>query len=175
MRTGDAPSPGRALLQKALGAATMALLVATAVCRGQEPMTAGSDPSAVDAARLYASACATCHGHAGRGDGRAARHLDGPAPRDFTTGVFKFRSTPAGIPPTDEDLFRAISRGVPGTWMPAWEGLLTRSQRWALVRYVKGFSSVFTEEAPEPPSGTGRDGAGPKAGRDAWPGGNDDR
>ncbi len=104
--------------------------------------------SAVDAARLYRDACSSCHGKLGDGNGRGAQLLT-PRPRDFTMGVFKFRSTPTGSLPTDEDLYRTISRGVPGTWMPPWENLLTVDERWALIRYIKGFSEIFAEEDPE--------------------------
>lgn len=105
----------------------------------------------VEAARLYEDACAACHGVAGDGRGPAARLLGEPRPRDFTSGVFKLRSTPTGSLPRDEDLYQAISRGVAGTWMPAWEESLAPEQRWALVRYVKRFSGLFAEEAPDPP------------------------
>ncbi len=107
--------------------------------------------SSVDAGRLFGDACSPCHGNLGDGNGPGAPRLGSPQPRDFTAGVFKFRSTPTGSLPTDEDLFRSISRGVPGTWMPAWEGLLTPAQRWALVAYIKEFSEYFGEEEPDPP------------------------
>lgn len=107
--------------------------------------------SAVDAARLYAGACAPCHGRYGDGKGRAAQWLGSPQPRDFTSGVFKFHSTPTGSVIRDEDLYRTISRGVPGTWMPGWEALLTPAERWALVRYIKGFSPLSDQGEPAPP------------------------
>lgn len=107
--------------------------------------------AAVDAARLYVDACAPCHGRGGDGKARGASRLGPARPRDFTAGVFKFRGTPSGSLPTDEDLYRSISRGVPGTWMPGWEALLGPAERWALVAYIKGFAPLFAEEAPEPP------------------------
>src|SRR5207247_2095034 len=63
--------------------------------------------------------CIGCHGVRGDGNGLAATFLF-PRPRDFTIGVFKFRSTPSGSLPTDGDLFRTITRG--GRWprMPTW-------------------------------------------------------
>lgn len=117
----------------------------------QAPLPGPQDPTAGDAARLYASACAPCHGRKGDGAGRGVRQLGTPQPRDFTAGVFEFRTTPTGSLPTDDDLYRAISRGIPGTWMPAWEKLLSSEQRWALVRYIKGFSEFFAEEEPDLP------------------------
>lgn len=111
---------------------------------------AAAHVEAVDAESLYLDACSPCHGRAGDGQGRAARLLGDTQPRDFTAGVYKFRATPTGSLPTDEDVFRTISRGVPGTWMPAWEDLLTEAERWALIRYVKGFSEFFELEEPDP-------------------------
>jgi len=89
--------------------------------------------------RTYRKHCALCHGDEGEGNGGSAPYLD-PRPRDFTMGLFKFRSTLSGELPTDEDLFRVISRGVPGTAMPNWgEGAfkLSEEQRWEVAYYVK--------------------------------------
>lgn len=96
---------------------------------------------------LYARKCAVCHGETGKGDGPAEFVLF-PKPRDLTSGRFKIRSTPTL--PTDQDLFRVITRGIPGTAMPAWE-LLTEAERWDLVAYVKRLSPVFGERAAGPP------------------------
>ena len=102
---------------------------------------------------IYRSACLPCHGVLGDGQGPAARGIS-PRPRDFTAGVFKFRSTPSGALPTDPDLFDTISHGVPGTWMPAWSELLSENQRWAVIEYVKtlvpDFQMEFAEDSPLP-------------------------
>jgi mono/diheme cytochrome c family protein len=98
--------------------------------------------------RVYMQRCAACHGRRGDGHGWAARGLAGP-PRDFTTGVYKIRSTPSGSIPTDEDLFATISRGMHGTAMLPWRGL-PEEERWALVGQVKSFSVRFREEQPAP-------------------------
>ena len=87
--------------------------------------------------RVYARYCVGCHGAAGDGKGPAARLLV-VKPRDFTSGVFKFRSTPTGTLPTDEDMYRTITRGVYRTSMPDW-GLLPERERLALVQYIKTF------------------------------------
>ncbi len=118
---------------------------------GQPPTPTEMQTASVDAASLYQGACSTCHGRSGDGNGPGAAALGSPQPRDFTAGVFKFRSTPTGSLPTDDDIYRTISRGVPGTWMPRWEDLLTPAQRRALVRYIKDFSQLFAEEEPDPP------------------------
>lgn len=97
---------------------------------------------------LYEQYCLTCHGAAGAGDGEMA-YLSHPKPRDLTEGVYKVRSTQSGSVPTDDDLYRVISNGMPGTSMPAWKGDLTNRQRWALAQYVKSLSPRFATERPE--------------------------
>ncbi len=97
---------------------------------------------------VYAHHCARCHGDAGDGAGPDATHLY-PKPRNLTLGTYKFRSTASGTPPTNEDLFRTLTNGLPGSGMPAWGGL-SEDERWQLVHYVKQFSTTFTERTPEP-------------------------
>lgn len=92
--------------------------------------------------QVYDANCAQCHGPQGKGDGYGAPFLV-PPPRDLTAGQFKFRTTASGQLPTDEDLFRTISRGANGTGMPPWQYLLTDNERWALVDYVKTFDTRF--------------------------------
>lgn len=96
-------------------------------------------------AALYSQYCAFCHGDEGDGGGRLAPYLT-TKPRNFQAGTYKFRSTLEPLP-TDLDLFRTITRGVPGTSMPAWQALAAED-RWALVHYVKTFSDYFLEEKP---------------------------
>jgi cytochrome c oxidase cbb3-type subunit 2 len=91
---------------------------------------------------VYKSACASCHGSKGRGDGREARRL-GFRPRDLSLGAFKCRSTPSGELPTDEDLFRIVSQGMPGTPMKAFEETLSIDERRAVVEYLKTLSPQF--------------------------------
>ena len=85
----------------------------------------------------YEKECVACHGPVGDGQGTAA-YLLYPRPRDFTVGQYRLISTWDGFP-TDEDLFRTISRGMPGSAMPSWAHL-DEQVRWGLVHYVKAFS-----------------------------------
>lgn len=102
------------------------------------------------AEKLYNRHCAACHGIKGDGSGPAA-YLLWPKPRDFTSGLYKFRSTPSGAPPTDQDLLRTMKRGIPGTAMPPWDRLSERDLG-AIVGYVKSFSDIFADpDAIEPP------------------------
>jgi len=100
--------------------------------------------------RAYDKHCLACHGEAGDGQGEAA-YLLYPKPRDFTRGQYRLVSSWDGIP-TDEDLFRTISRGMPGSAMPSW-GHLPEFTRWGLLHYIKGFSTQSLEiPAPEDPA-----------------------
>ena len=74
---------------------------------------------------VYAQNCAACHGLNGDGKGDAAAFL-APKPRDFVKANYRLRSTGANNLPTDVDLFREISLGVPGTPMPPWRLLRRR-------------------------------------------------
>ena len=94
---------------------------------------------------VYEQRCAVCHGIEGKGDGPAQQFLY-PKPRDLTAGKFKIRSTPSL--PTDDDLLRIISDGIPGTAMPGWAALPMR-ERKDIVAYVKSLSPVFSQQ-PEP-------------------------
>lgn len=81
----------------------------------------------------YQKQCSACHGLEGKGDGKAA-YLLYPRPRDFTSGEFRLVSTiDAG--PTEEDLYKSINRGMPGSGMPSWSHL-AEEERWGLVYYV---------------------------------------
>ena len=114
----------------------------------------------------YLQHCARCHGEAGKGDGVDAKRFY-PRPRDLALGVYKFRSTVSGTPPTDEDLFRTITQGLPGTNMPDWAHL-DEATRWQLVEYLKHLAPLFDETAPQPvtlPADPGRKPADPARGR----------
>lgn len=95
----------------------------------------------------YQDHCARCHGATGAGDGRDAARIY-PRPRNLSEGVFKFRTTASGSPPTDEDLFQTISEGLPGSRMPEFQRL-SEETRWQLVFYVKSLSAAFEEPPPE--------------------------
>jgi mono/diheme cytochrome c family protein len=87
------------------------------------------------AAALYATHCAVCHGDTGKGDGPAMGALH-PRPRDFTTGAYKFRSTPSGTLPTVEDVVRSTRVGLAGTSMPGYEGILSPAEIESVSRAV---------------------------------------
>jgi|GEM_PF-271291 len=105
--------------------------------------------SALRGENIYLKSCAACHGDDGAGKGPAAGYMN-PLPRDFTSGMYKFRATASGELPTDADLLRVVDEGVSGTLMPAWKGVLTPQERLDVVAYIKQFSEDFQTPAPEP-------------------------
>jgi mono/diheme cytochrome c family protein len=108
--------------------------------------------------KTFEKECVACHGTAGNGEGDAS-YLLYPRPRDFTSGQFRIISTWDSVP-TDEDLFRTISRGMPGSAMPSWAHL-PEEMRWGLVHYVKAFARLpIKVSANKEPDKFGSGGAG---------------
>jgi len=85
------------------------------------PPGADLDQGAPLGARVFARHCAVCHGPNGHGNGPAAPSMF-PRPRDFSSGRFKYKSTAAGEPPTDEDLLRTVRDGLAASAMPYLRG-----------------------------------------------------
>ena len=117
---------------------------------GTVEATSQPDKDVSAGAIIYERSCSVCHGISGKGDGPAAFYnsaYSASRARDFTVGNYKFRSTPSGSLPRDEDLFRTITNGVPG-FMPSFSGLAVE-QRWQVITYIKTFYPGFQEETPE--------------------------
>ena len=98
---------------------------------------------------IYERFCVSCHGPQGDGHGYSAEWLD-PMPRDFTSGIFKCRSTPSGTLPTNDDLMRTLQTGFYHTYMPPWAVLGDYDLR-GVAEYIKTFSPKWKEEAPGQP------------------------
>jgi len=111
--------------------------------RNQTNFVPVSEPSIKRGKKVYNDKCSICHGNTGNGDGPGAK-ISSPFSRNFIKGHIKFRSTPFGKIPTDKDLFDAITRGSPGTTMPAWKHL-SNNDRLSLVLYIKTFSKKFAK------------------------------
>ncbi len=88
---------------------------------------------------VFGSQCAPCHGSRGRGDGPWSEGMT-VLPRNFRMGIFKYRSTPMGFLPTDDDLRRTIKKGVSGTAMPTFGKSLSESDITAVIVYLKNLS-----------------------------------
>ena len=121
---------------------------------------------------IFAMACIACHGAEGKGDGSVGSTLSprrAPQPRDFTTNLFKLRSTPSGQLPTTSDLFRTVTDGIRSNGRPLTFGLqgyrimpgfrhMPEEQRLELIEYVKSLNKGFWErpavktvQIPSPP------------------------
>ncbi|MDJ0867846.1 MAG: cytochrome c [Myxococcota bacterium] len=98
--------------------------------------------SAGDAAAgkaVYTTNCVSCHGTTGKGDGPVGAALN-PAPRDFSTGEFKFDTDKDGSPGTDADLTAVIKSGAAaygGSPLMAPWGHLPDSDVANLVAYIR--------------------------------------
>jgi DMSO reductase family type II enzyme heme b subunit len=105
-------------------------------------------PASEKGKQLYNDWCAQCHGYDGDGKGYAD-NFTFPKPRDFTSGTYKFRSTPSGEPPVDGDIIRSTRVGNPGTSMPGWNRF-SDTEVQAMVDYIKGFEEETFEFPGEP-------------------------
>jgi DMSO reductase family type II enzyme heme b subunit len=118
------------------------------------PVSAQSEADLAAGKQLYDQRCAHCHGEEGDGQGSATEYVF-PKPRDFTSGVYKFRTrheTEDGNRlASDDDIYRSICEGLHGSSMPGWCGFFTEPQVWQLVHYIKTFGEVFQEDKPGRP------------------------
>ncbi len=132
-----------------LALVTLALILATALTLAGARSTRASALAQVtdQGVAIYTERCEVCHGAEGDGNGPAAANLD-PKPRDFRRGWYKIRTTASGQLPTDEDLAQVIADGMPGTSMPAWEGVLSEQEIAEVAAYIKTFARRFERETP---------------------------
>ena len=66
--------------------------------------------------KIYERYCIACHGTGGKGDGPEAYQLE-TKPTDFTSGNIKFKSTPYGTLPVENDIVSILKSGVRTTAM----------------------------------------------------------
>jgi complex iron-sulfur molybdoenzyme family reductase subunit gamma len=94
--------------------------------------------------KVYEQRCEQCHGADGAADGAAAPFVY-PRPRVFKeNSVYKFAVTPDGVIPTDDDLYKVIDVGIPGTSMPGFP-ILSEAEKWDLVAVLKSWSEDFAD------------------------------
>jgi len=122
----------------------LAMLVALTAMLAAPAWAAPGD--AEKGAVVYAKRCLQCHGEEGDGLGPAAERLN-PPPRDFTLGQFKIKTTPFDEDfANDDDVFRMIRDGMPGTAMPGWADMLSDQDMWDLVAHLKTFAGTEEEK-----------------------------
>ena len=90
---------------------------------------AASPSSIATGKKLYDSQCASCHGTAGKGDGKAGALLK-PTPSDLTDGDWKHGQT-------DGDIFTVIRDGAKQTGMRAYGSRIPTNDIWNLVNFVR--------------------------------------
>ncbi len=78
--------------------------------------------------QVFMQNCAACHGSGGGGDGPLAASLN-PRPAAL--------SAPHAANHTDGDIYYWVTRGIPGSAMPAFSGTLSEQETWAAIRYVR--------------------------------------
>lgn len=138
------------------------------IARGRKPLTSPTDPRPADynpwhtiepgeyrgynqrasllqrGKAVYAKYCMGCHGENGDGAGPAAVRLL-TQPRDFTQGIYKFRSTDSGSLPLDADLHRTITDGLSRVSMPAFP-LMPEQEKVAVIAYIKSFYADWEKQ-----------------------------
>ncbi len=110
---------------------------------GQTPAKHLTNPVTPDAAslgageKIYAKACAMCHGKTGKGDGPIVKTLKPEAtkPSNLTDGKYDHGST-------DGEMFVAIRDGIgPRFEMKGQKGKISDQEMWHLVNYVRSLSA----------------------------------
>ncbi len=92
----------------------------------------GTEPQAAEAGKtVYATYCSACHGELGAGDGPASSGLN-PAPKNLAANEDSL---------SDGYLFWRISQGGLSepfnSTMPAWENVITETEIWQVVTYLR--------------------------------------
>jgi mono/diheme cytochrome c family protein len=80
--------------------------------------------------KLYDTQCATCHGAAGKGDGKMAASIPDPKPSDLTDASWKHGST-------DGEIFTLIRDGSKGTGMRGYASRMKTEDIWNVVNYLR--------------------------------------
>jgi mono/diheme cytochrome c family protein len=93
---------------------------------------------------VFQKNCLPCHGRFGEGDGELVKGW-AVLPRNFRLAAFKYRSTPYGKLPTDDDLRRTIRRGISGSAMPSFTQL-REEELEAVITYLKSLSPAWEDE-----------------------------
>lgn len=88
-------------------------------------------PASVAAGKtLYDTQCSSCHGTAGKGDGKMAAMMNPPKPSDLSDGTWKHGAT-------DGEIFTLIRDGSKGTAMRGYATRMQTEQIWNVVNYLR--------------------------------------
>lgn len=129
----------------------VSLLLCVVLCMAVASSIHAATKEEIDKGKeIFEKRCYYCHGLKGGGDGPVVPRLD-PKPRNFRNADFRFRTTPLGTLPTEDNLFKTISDGVFGTAMPSWETLLSEQERRQVIGYIRTFSDKWEKEGSGKP------------------------
>jgi len=96
----------------------------------KSPLTVSSD-DIKEGKKIFTQMCVICHGAKGKGNGVAAAALN-PKPANYTSKTVQDQ--------TDGELFWKITNGnAPTAAMAAYKDILTETQRWQMVAYIRTF------------------------------------
>lgn len=91
---------------------------------------AGDPLSVTEGKKIFTAMCAICHGDKGKGNGAAGVSLT-PRPANFLAITVRHES--------DGNIFWKLSEGNPP--MASYKTLLSETQRWQLVNYIRQLES----------------------------------
>src|SRR2546428_509523 len=123
-------------------------IVCSVLLAGPVLAQTGITPSAADleaGKQLYTQHCMHCHGETGDGKGASAPVVY-PKPRDFTSGIYKFRThhenANGNKMAADEDIFRSINDGWPANLTKPWTYRGGHSRRDIFRNVVMGITGT---------------------------------
>jgi len=88
-------------------------------------------PASVAAGKtLYEAQCISCHGPAGKGDGKMAAMMNPPKPSDLSDATWKHGAS-------DGEIFTVIHDGSKGTAMRAYAARMKAEDIWNVVNYLR--------------------------------------
>lgn len=103
-----------------------------------QPVPAATKEQLTVGKKIFTQSCVACHGEGGKGDGPAAAAFK-QKPADFTDPEHsKFYS--------DQGRMYIIKKGITGTPMSSWEGVLNEKEIQSVHAYVRSLRSPKSKE-----------------------------
>ncbi|MEO5821089.1 MAG: PQQ-dependent sugar dehydrogenase, partial [Vicinamibacteraceae bacterium] len=97
--------------------------------------------------RAYDENCAACHGPKAEGSVKAGvvisiiQEQGGRQPSDLTDAAWDHGAT-------DGEIYTSIKKGLPPTMMAGWEGRISDTDIWSIVRYMRALAASAATGAP---------------------------
>jgi mono/diheme cytochrome c family protein len=143
MHTPAPPSPP----QPRVAAVPQPLLPSVPLPLGTDPESVALRRSILNGERVYQRLCYHCHGRQGKGDNNEYMASIGHQPADHTDLAKMQRLS-------NQEFFLALRDGVKDKrgWltMPPWESVLTATEMWDVIAYVRRLSLVVQQDRGPP-------------------------